>query len=352
MLRARRTIIRGGLATLYRSGAHRLLQPLFDGVGTILALHHVRPPRASAFAPNRLREITPEFLDQAITQLRQADVDFVSLDEMHRRLRAAEFKRHFVCLTFDGGYRDTKQYAYPILRRHDVPCAVYASPALVRRERCLWWVLLETVIAGAQWVEVDLGGGRRRLACHSVAEKERAYATICAAWRKLPGEADIDAAARALVERYGIDAAALCDAHCMTWCELAELSFDARVTIGAHALNHRALARLSEEEARAELREGRDMIRSQIGSPVDHVAYPDGDRDAAGAREFRLAAELGFKTGVTTRPGVVFAKHANHVTALPRVAVNGEYQDMRHLRVLMSGVATALRNGLRRVDAA
>jgi peptidoglycan/xylan/chitin deacetylase (PgdA/CDA1 family) len=76
-----------------------------------------------------------------------------------------------------------------------------------------------------------------------------------------------------------------------------------------------------------------------------------GDPTSAGLREFRIAQELGFKTAVTTRPGVVFAQHRDHLMALPRLSVNGDYQRMRYLRVLMSGAATAMWNGFRPVNA-
>jgi hypothetical protein len=49
---------------------------------------------------------------------------------------------------------------------------------------------------------------------------------------------------------------------------------------------------------------------------------------------------------------VLFAEHAQHLTALPRISVNGAFQRMRYLDVLLSGAATALLNGFRRIDAA
>ena len=55
---------------------------------------------------------------------------------------------------------------------------------------------------------------------------------------------------------------------------------------------------------------------------------------------------------MTTRPGMMFPESADHLTALPRVSLNGNYQDARILPVLTSGAATAMWNGFRRVDAA
>ncbi len=80
--------------------------------------------------------------------------------------------------------------------------------------------------------------------------------------------------------------------------------------------------------------------------------HPYGDKLAAGPREFALAKAAGFKTAVTTRPGMIFAESIDHVTALQRLSLNGNYQDERILPVLTSGAATAMWNGFRRIDAA
>jgi len=112
------------------------------------------------------------------------------------------------------------------------------------------------------------------------------------------------------------------------------------------------LAKVSAEEARREMQTGAAVIAAALGRRPRHLSYPVGDCTSAGPREFAIARELGFTTAVTTRAGVVFPEHRDHVLALPRISLNGEYQQPRYLRVLLSGAATAMWNGFRRVDAA
>ena len=111
---------------------------------------------------------------------------------------------------------------------------------------------------------------------------------------------------RDLGARYQVDIAAFCDELCMNWEELAELAADPLVTIGAHTVNHVMLAKVPEQAARTEMEMSRAVIEASLGVRPRHLSYPVGDKTSAGPREFRIAAELGFKTAVTTRPGVLF----------------------------------------------
>jgi peptidoglycan/xylan/chitin deacetylase (PgdA/CDA1 family) len=145
---------------------------------------------------------------------------------------------------------------------------------------------------------------------------------------------------------------AICESLCMTWPEVTELARDPLATIGAHTVNHVILTKVPEQTARAEMEMGCSVLEAAIGLRPHHLAYPVGDKSSAGEREFRIARETGFKTAVTTQPGVLFPEHRDHLMALPRISVNGEFQQMRYLKVLMSGAPTALMSGFRRVKAA
>jgi peptidoglycan/xylan/chitin deacetylase (PgdA/CDA1 family) len=145
---------------------------------------------------------------------------------------------------------------------------------------------------------------------------------------------------------------ALCRSLCLSWDEVRRLATDPLVTIGAHSISHCNLAKQSEGIAAQEMAVSRARIEQALGRTVQHFAYPYGDREAAGEREFALAASAGFKTAVTTRPGMIYPESAGYMTALQRVSLNGNYQDERILPVLTSGTATAMWNGFRRIDAA
>jgi peptidoglycan/xylan/chitin deacetylase (PgdA/CDA1 family) len=216
----------------------------------------------------------------------------------------------------------------------------------------LWWVALERAIANTDHIEAEIGGRVTHMEAGTAAQKQTAFDRLHDWLRALPGDHDVQREVSALCARHGVDESAICRELCMSWDELKAFANDPLVTIGAHTMTHANLARQSEDVALNELRCSRERIEAALGRPVLHLAYPYGDRSAAGPREFALAKAAGFKTAVTTRPGMIYPESAGHMTALQRVSLNGNYQDERILPVLTSGAATAMWNGLRRIDAA
>ncbi|MGE3148924.1 MAG: polysaccharide deacetylase family protein [Pseudorhodoplanes sp.] len=347
----RRAVVRTGLETLYFSGAHVLMRPFVGGMGVILTLHHVRPPRPDPFQPNRLLEVSPRFFARTVRRLK-AHYDLVSLDEMHRRVVEGDCKRRFACLTFDDGYRDVMKYAWPVLREHDVPFALYVATSFPDRLGVLWWLGLEAVIARNARIGLVMNGEDRHFDCATVEEKRHLFDGLYWWLRSLETYDELVHAIRDLCARYQVDLAEICARQCMSWEELGQMAEDPRVTIAAHTVNHPMLSKVPEKAARAEMEMSRSVIEAALGVRPAHLSYPVGDPTSVGPREYRIAGELGFKTAVTTNPGMLFSAHAQHLTALPRVSLNGEFQQRRYVKVLMSGAATALWNGFRRVKAA
>ncbi|SCB54438.1 Peptidoglycan/xylan/chitin deacetylase, PgdA/CDA1 family [Bradyrhizobium shewense] len=352
MKQLRNNVIRAGLGALYFSGAHHLLRPLLSGVGAIFMLHHVRPAREAVFQPNRHLEVTPEFLRATLCHLRSRDIDIISMDELHERLVQGRFDRRFAAFTLDDGYRDNLDYALPLLREFDAPLAVYVASDFAEGTGRLWWTALEAVIAKTEQVDVRVGNSALRLDATTPAAKQATFDRLHDWLRALPGEHDLAREIEALCTTYDVDMAALCRSLCLSWAEVKTFAADPLVTIGAHSVSHCNLAKVAEDVAAQEIATSRARIEQALQRPVLHLAYPYGDREAAGMREFGLAATAGFKTAVTTRPGMLFADNAAHMTALPRVSLNGNYQDARILPVLTSGAATAMWNGFRRIAAA
>lgn len=346
----RHTVIRAGLSALYFSGAYQAMRPIFAGVGAILVLHHVRPARDADFQPNHHLEITPEFLRATLAHLRGRGIDIVSLDEAHRRLTERDFVRRFACVTLDDGYRDNRDYALPVMAEFEAPFTVYVTSDFAQGIGRLWWIALERVLARADRVEIEIGGRMRRLPTRSAAAKQAAFCKLHD-WMRGAPDAELRRMMGELCARHGVDEVAIARDLCMRWDELKTFAAHPLVTIGAHSITHCNLAQLSEPRAAHEIAVGRARIEQAIGQPVRHFAYPYGDKAAAGPREFALAEAAGFKTAVTTRPGMIFAENADRLTALPRLSLNGNYQDERILPVLTSGAATAMWNGFRRIAA-
>jgi len=349
MSRRSTRVLKAALSALHYSGADSMIAPFTRGIGAVLMLHHVRPEKPGDFEPNRILKVTPHFLEQVIRQVRASGFEIVSLDEAQFRLVEGEYRSPFVCFTFDDGYRDNLEYAYPIFKRHDLPMAVYVPTEYPDRHGDLWWLALEKVIVKVNALSVKIDGSPRRLRCGTAAEKDAAFHSVYW-WLRSIDEVDARSFVRDLCDSVDFDPDALCNDLMMTWDEIRQLAADPLVTIGAHTRRHYALAKLTLAEARVEIEESVWRIERETGKLCRHFSYPYGDETSAGPREFALVKELGLRTAVTTRKGLIHPRHACELTALPRVSLNGDYQKPRYVKVLLSGAPFAFFNIVQRAS--
>ncbi|MBX9930989.1 MAG: polysaccharide deacetylase family protein [Methylobacterium sp.] len=352
MTAARHRVIEAGFRAIGASRADRWLRPLAQGRGVILTFHHVHPDPPGAYAPNRLLTITPAFLEAVILRLEAKGFDIVALDELPARLH--EDGAPFAVLTFDDGYRDNLEHAAPILARHELPWTLFVTSEFAEGRGRLWWIELERAIARLDRIRLAPSADAAEVFDHPARDAREKETVFAALYRHLRagGEDHLLAHIAALSEEAGQPTGRVAAELCLSWSELRVLAADPSVTIGAHTVSHPMLAKHGEDAVVFEIAEGRRRIEGQLGAPVRHLSYPVGDRTSAASREFALSERLGFATAVTTRPGHLFAGHARHLHALPRVSINGLYQSEAALDALLSGVPFLAWNRFRRLDVA
>ena len=327
------------LEALYLTGAARLGPDRLRGRGAVLTLHHVRPFETDRFHASAHLEITPGFLDALIVHLKRIGYEPIALADVPARLAAPEGGPRFVAFTLDDGYRDNLVHALPVFERHAVPFTVFATSGFVGRERTVWWLTLERLVATRDEIAWDTGDTHLRFTCSSHRAKAMTFRRIVD-WMNTVDEDWAVATLDRTAAGHGIAATDVTAEAVMDGDELRRLARSPLATIGAHTWSHVNLRRVSRDRLVDEIERGADEIGALLGARPTLFAYPYGSRDSAGAREFTAAG--GFDLAVTTRPGTLKPRDLSRLAALPRISVNGIYQHPAWVEVLLSGLAFEL----------
>jgi peptidoglycan/xylan/chitin deacetylase (PgdA/CDA1 family) len=222
-----------------------------------------------------------------------------SADELEVLLdRRGEPARPVATITFDDGYRDVYDHAFPLLKRKGMPAIVFVVSDLVGTTRVLLHDRLHVAVARA---------------LRSTAGRQVVHGALAAVERSRPRRDPVSGGPLALtlrllttlphadVERFvdaveaatGVDEAAHAAVHPLTWEMLAEMQRHG-VTVGAHTRTHPLLTREAPATVREETAGSRRMLQARLGVPVRHFAYPAGDFDtttvsAVAAAGYRVA---------------------------------------------------------------
>ena len=118
-----------------RRKVHNLTHPV---LGRILMLHRVVEQRSDKPEQREL-EVTPAFLEQTIIDSQKKGYSFTSIEELLNTKHLTLNTKKRICLTFDDGYLDTYTTAYPLLKRLNIPFAVYVTTGFVDKTAQMWW---------------------------------------------------------------------------------------------------------------------------------------------------------------------------------------------------------------------
>lgn len=331
----KRRVTAGGLevaAAMARAG----LMPHSRGRGAIFTLHHVRPKQLQPLQPSAHLEVTPEFLGHSIERLIAEGYEFIPVADVGQRLVSGA-RRPFAAFTLDDGYRNNAEHALPVFERYNVPFTVFVTRGFAERTHSLWWETLAVLLGENCDIRFDFGSGIETVDLTSEARKFDAFERFA----DFVGETDeAIAIARidALARKHGLDPLQITAELTMPPEDLRALAAHPLASLGAHTTSHRAVSRLSAEEAETEMRQSADYVELLTGTRPTTIAYPYGTRSSVRERDFAIARKAGFEVAVTTQPGTLPEAAAGRLTGLPRISLNGFYQEARYVSALASGI--------------
>jgi peptidoglycan/xylan/chitin deacetylase (PgdA/CDA1 family) len=236
-------------------------------------------------------------------------------------LKNGREKSRFAVFTFDDGFRDTYELAYPIFSKHNAPFTVYVTTAVPDNDFIWWHYMLDDLVYRNDLLDITLLGERRLFESKTAKQKFHAYKAIDGLVNSIEPDHRREAL-ETIFTSYGLNSAVYAQKLSMTWDQIRELSRSRLATIGSHTVNHPNLALMSPQAAVDEMERGRMRIRDKLGIPVDHFCYPYGGKSAARCREFDLVKSLCFKTATTTRYGYITYRHHTAMERLPRIMVD------------------------------
>jgi peptidoglycan/xylan/chitin deacetylase (PgdA/CDA1 family) len=225
-----------------------------------------------------------------------------------------------VAITLDDGYADNYEQAFPVLRALGLPATVYVVTETLDDGPALWMSELRAAVVAsrARSLRVEIGGGyefalggelERR---HAIKELTNLLVPVDAALRRrilatirhelaVNGNADL--------AHTVLSAAQIRELHA------------AGITIGAHSQTHSNMTLVSPDQARAEIGGSRDRLEALLGAPVRDFAYPNagGRYPHCNDTVANIVRQLGFRSAVTSHPGVIGA--GANPFLLPRLGV-------------------------------
>lgn len=304
----------------------------------VLMYHRILPvsdPRFEQEEPGMV--VRPETFEMHLQEIKQT-FELVSLSQWVAAYKRGEpLPKRACAITFDDGWADNYQYAFPLLKAYSAPATLFAVADKIGTDFQFWpnivALLLLSHAAEAMAQHPVFTSAVRSIIAQGLAEKpSRDQIASVIAQLKQHSDADIFAALTAIqwVELCQLPVAPAL----MSWAQLREMQDSGLVDVGSHTCSHRRLTRaLSQADLEDEIVRSQTVLRANLSAPVDLFCFPNGDYNDAALTlvQQHYQAAVTTQRGINQLPGL-------HQHELTRIGLHDEVSYSRQLfRARLSG---------------
>jgi peptidoglycan/xylan/chitin deacetylase (PgdA/CDA1 family) len=225
------------------------------------------------------RQVSPVTLEESL-----AFIDG-TIKEKARRCR--------VLITFDDGYLDNYELAFPVLRSHGVQGVFFLATSMVGSCHVPWWDHIAYLLKTARKRRFSL-----RYPVYLAVDMDengltKSLRDVLSLYKK-PENADSIRFIRELGEESKGEDLPGTLRRFINWDEAREM-IRGGMAIGSHTHSHQVLSQLGPDQQYEELAQSRSTLKEQLGLEADVLAYPVGSMISFSERTQMLARELGFR---------------------------------------------------------
>jgi peptidoglycan/xylan/chitin deacetylase (PgdA/CDA1 family) len=262
---------------LYRTGLRALLGRAIEWSGVlVLNYHRVGNGSESPYDRGLWSADADAFADQI--RFCKSQVEVITPDDIPRVV-ANGSGRHLL-VTFDDGYRDNYETAFPILKAECVPATFFIATGFVDAPRLPWWDEIAWMVRTSRQDCVELPDWIPDPISFDEPDREKAVRTLLRAYKAMPAESTeryLDSVAEAT--KSGRCGAEVGTGFWMSWDMLREMRA-AGMTVAGHTVTHPILARAPIERQREEILGCGTRLAEEMGEPMRYFSYPVGGPNA------------------------------------------------------------------------
>jgi peptidoglycan/xylan/chitin deacetylase (PgdA/CDA1 family) len=226
--------------------------------------------------------------------------EFVSLDQFIDFIEGRNVRANSVLLTFDDGYRNIYEYAFKVLREHNLPAVVFITGDVLQG-KSLWCdelldLVIETEMSSIEidgrFFDLKIPGERLTLLRHlgSQLQKEK---------RDIKRERMLKISEK--LEKKLKD----CNGKYLSKEQILEMQ-EFGISFGAHTMSHPLLGFVRDQkELEWEIDGSIRAVEEVTGRKCLSFAYPFGDDDSYSDACVRLLKGMGIKLAFTTHRGAI-----------------------------------------------